>query len=306
MTITRILAAISVAISAAEYLSIRTQFAGTGIFAADIQMLNWTRGPKFLIAFGRIVFSYSFIITCQAVRLGLGVLLLLPLDMRLHSVILALLFLLQLHSFYFSAVGNDGSDQMVMVVVSALAVAYAFRMNGPCAGVALLFIVAQALLAYATSGIAKLISPMWRSGEALKLILNTACYGSPKVTKWVTRMPSLSFFGSWVVILFECAMPFVVVAPRNAMIGMLVISLLFHLGCAITMGLNCFLWAFASPLPLIYLFSAHRAYGVWGSTTSAENTALLVGGVVALVIVALALIRYYDLFPRLSHSTSTS
>jgi hypothetical protein len=49
------------------------------------------------------------------------------------------------------------------------------------------FIAAQALLAYSTSGIAKLVSPVWRDGTGLVGILSTIDHGTPALGQWLAR-----------------------------------------------------------------------------------------------------------------------
>jgi hypothetical protein len=90
------------------------------------------------------------------------------------------------------------------------------------------------------------------------------------------------------------------IAPKNITIAILIVAALFHLGCALTMGLNCFLWAFASTFPLIYLCNVNRAAALSGlAGTHGEKVVLQVGGTFALAVVTTVLIRYYEMFPRL-------
>jgi hypothetical protein len=102
-----------------------------------VNVLNWVRGPQIAVDLCRSVFSYQAAMVSQAARLGLALALILPMDMKGHAAILFAIFLLQLHTLNLSPVGHDGSDQMMLVVTPALAVAYAFRLNGPCAWVAI-------------------------------------------------------------------------------------------------------------------------------------------------------------------------
>jgi hypothetical protein len=293
----RILAAAGVFIGAAEYLAIRSEFRGSGIFSGRIHVLNFLRVPRHLKGLHRAIHSYGGAMAGHSVGMGLALLLFVPLDMRVYSLILLSLFLIQLQAFYQNGFGCDRSDQMLLLMVAALGVAYAFQLKGPGAWIALWFIAAQAVLSYATAGISKLISPVWRSGRSLILIFNTASYGSREVSRWLTRVPTLGFAGSWMVIIFECAMPLALVAPKRIMISMLVIAGVFHVGCAMTMGLNGFVWAFLSTFPVLYLCNVDRASAVSGvQGTHGDKLAVLAGGAFALAVVAAVLIRYYDLF----------
>jgi hypothetical protein len=117
---------------------------------------------------------------------------------------------------------------------------------------ALSFIAAQAVLAYATSGIAKLISPVWRDGTGLAGILSTVDHGTPRVSLWLARHPTFSELASWSTIAFECAFVLVLVLPSPVGAAILVIGLLFHAGCAVLMGLNSFLWAFPATYTCVW------------------------------------------------------
>ena len=301
---TRILVAISISIGAAEYLAISSQFAGFGIFSDRVYRLNWIHGPRVLVGFYRTIFSYRAVRVRHAIHLGLALLLFMNLGLRFYSLILAILFFNQLiTSFNQTGLGHDGSDHMLLVVTPALSVAYAFRLKGPEAWIALSFIVAQSALAYATSGISKLISPVWRSGRSLPLIFNTAGYGSSHVSALLARVPAFAIIGSWTVIVFECTMPLVLIAPRGIMISMLLFACLFHLGCALAMGLNCFFWSFASTFPLLYLCNVDRIYVV-SELELGDKIGLLAGCAFALVVVGAVLGRYYDIVFYLRKVTS--
>jgi hypothetical protein len=297
---TRILAAIGICISAAEYLAIDAQFGGSGIFADRIHGLDWLRVPKPLKALVQAAFSHRAATVAHSVQLGIAWLLFLPLDMRLYSLILLVLFLIQVHAFSQSNYGHDGSDQMLLLVSGALALAYAFHLKGSSAWIGLWFIVVQSLLSYASSGVSKLISEVWRSGRSLALIFDTAAYGAPQVSKWLSKAPALAFFGSWSVIILECCMPFVLVVPRAVMVVMLSVACSFHLGCAVTMGLNCFFWAFVSTFPMLYLFNVNLGFALQAlAGTPRERLATVTGGALAMLVVAIVMIQYYELVPRL-------
>ncbi len=150
--------------------------------------------------------------------------------------------------------GQDGSDQMniVILVPSALA----FLCHHEVAKVAvLLFIAGQASLAYATSGISKLISPMWRSGDAIPQVLSTLSYGNGSAFRLLSSHQTLARIASWSVILYEILFGCWIVAGPHAALGILAVGVLFHICCAAAMGLNCFLWSFIATYPAV-LFSA--------------------------------------------------
>jgi len=109
---------------------------------------------------------------------------------------------------------------------------------------AVIFIAAQLALSYVAAGIFKLISPVWRSGEALPGILNTYGHGVAWASHVVGRRKWIGFAAGWLVMLFELIFPIVFVAPPSLVAVLLAAGFAFHLGCAVLMGLNSFLWPF--------------------------------------------------------------
>jgi hypothetical protein len=112
-------------------------------------------------------------------------------------------------------VGQDGSDQMnILILIPAT---LALLCHHELATIAvLLFIAAQAALAYITSGVAKLISPVWRSGQALPQILSTLSYGNRFAARALSSSPALCCVACWSVILFEISFPFWLLAGPPA------------------------------------------------------------------------------------------
>jgi hypothetical protein len=300
----RALVAICICIGAMEYLAIRNQFTGAGVFSDSIHVLNWTRGPRIWVAACRVTFSYRGALIVHSLRLLLSLTLLFPIGDPVCALVLALLAILQLHTFHFSGVGHDGSDQMTMVLLPSLAVAYSVHLHGPCAWVALWFVTIQAMLAYATSGISKLVSPLWRSGLAIRLIFNTASYGAHGISKLLTRMPALAIVLAWSVILSESVMPIALTAPQAAVVPMLFLALTFHAATAVTMGLNCFVWAFAAALPLVYVCTSFTPPLPYLFGTGADRMGVLAGFALATLFTASVLIRYYEVVPSGSLKTT--
>ena len=147
--------------------------------------------------------------------------------------------------------GNDGADQMCLLVLLAALIA---RATGPRPAVltaALWFIALQACLSYATSGIAKLLGRSWRDGSGIVGILSTNTYGLPALALMLARHNSLAVGVSWVIIATETLFSFVLLVPEPWILGVLAGGLVFHLGCAVIMGLNTFVWSFAAAYPAI-------------------------------------------------------
>jgi hypothetical protein len=141
-------------------------------------------------------------------------------------------------------VGGDGAEQLTEIVLLSACLALLPFPGHARVQLAVVFIAAQLALSYVAAGIFKLISPVWRNGEALPGILNTYGHGVEWASYVVGRWKWVGFAAGWLVMLFEVIFPVVFVAPPSVAAGLLGIGFAFHLGCAVLMGLNGFLWAF--------------------------------------------------------------
>lgn len=141
-------------------------------------------------------------------------------------------------------IDGDGAEQMTDIVLISAALALLPVPSDARITLAVIFIAAQAVLSYFTAGVAKLISPIWRSGGALPAILGTYGHGLATVSRIMTSRPAVGFVLGWAVILFEVSFPLVLLAPSSVAIAVLGIGLTFHLVSAVLMGLNSFLWPF--------------------------------------------------------------
>jgi hypothetical protein len=123
---------------------------------------------------------------------------------------------------------RPAGQQAKRVLVTTMLVAPAFPGDSRLA-LGACFIAAQAVLAYSTSGIAKLISPVWRDGTGLAGVLSTVDHGTPAVGLWLRRHSSLSKLASWVTIGFECTFIIVLVLPTQLGAGLLALGVMFQL-----------------------------------------------------------------------------
>lgn len=174
------------------------------------------------------------------------------LDRRLHAVVaLALLggvLLVSVRSLY----GLDGSDQMSLVILSGVTVAVLAPQGSVASQAATWFVAIQLTLAYAVSGVAKLVSPVWRGGGALAGVMSTSSYGSRQAHRLLLRHPGLGRMVEWAVIVLETSFVAVFILPPGPRMLLLTAMLAFHAGCALLMGLNNFLIAFAAAYPILW------------------------------------------------------
>lgn len=153
-------------------------------------------------------------------------------------------------------IGDDGSDQMTSILLTSVALAALFDGGPRGFALCLWFLTFQACLSYVAAGVAKALSTEWRDGSAIFKIFNTETYGLRPVAGWLLRFPVLGKVAAWSVIAVECLFPLALVAPEPVTFSIIGLGLLFHVLCAVIMGLNSFLWAFAATYPAI-LYTRH-------------------------------------------------
>ncbi|MFQ6395144.1 hypothetical protein ACLMAJ_16970 [Nocardia sp. KC 131] len=158
--------------------------------------------------------------------------------------------------------GEDGSHQMLTILSVAFAISLALGFADWLPQAGLYFIGLQACLAYGTSGVAKLISPMWRSGEAIPAILLTRTYGPGSSVGLLQKYPAVAIGSCWMTIAFESAFLFAPLMPQLILISLFATAAIFHIVCAGAMGLNGFFWSFCATYPAILFLNHSVASGV--------------------------------------------
>ncbi|MGV8908145.1 MAG: hypothetical protein ACOH1Y_04125 [Propionicimonas sp.] len=151
--------------------------------------------------------------------------------------------------------GLDGSDQMMLVAATGVAVALLVP-DEMAKTVVLVYVALQLLLSYAVAGLAKATSTTWRSGRAVPAILNTIGYGFPAVGAYLAARPKLGGLLSWATILFECSAPLLILFGTSGAIVIIVAGLMFHISIAVMMGLNIFPWSFGATYPALLLLAS--------------------------------------------------
>jgi hypothetical protein len=153
--------------------------------------------------------------------------------------------------------GGDGAEQLGILIAVAALVAFSPSPSDGAATVAAAFLAGQLVLSYATAGAVKVISHEWRSRPILAEILATHRFGSPRVAGFLRRHRRIGLGMQWSVIAFELSFPLGLLAPKPVLIGLVAVGLVFHLSCAVLMGLNDFIWPFAAAYPcLLFAWSA--------------------------------------------------
>lgn len=145
---------------------------------------------------------------------------------------------------------NGGSDAMLLVVLLGLAIG---RLGHERAGMG--YIAAQLILSYTLSGIAKLKEPAWRDGTALPRLLAVPAYHAPA---WAQRVAGKAT--SYPLLAFEVLFP-LALTSKPACLVFLAIAAAFHLGNAVVLGLNRFLWAWLAAFPALWFWVDRLANG---------------------------------------------
>lgn len=150
--------------------------------------------------------------------------------------------------------GLDGADQMFTVVLLSCGFGAALG-NTPAGFAAICYSGFQLILAYEISGICKLISPQWRSGQAIVDITGTVGYGHPGLHKFLAPRPVAARIVCWSVVCFECCSPFFLFAGSRGVMLLIACGAIFHVCIALVMGLNTFVWAFVATYPALLLMA---------------------------------------------------
>jgi hypothetical protein len=171
-----------------------------------------------------------------------------------YGVALLVLTVVSLVVSSWRLVGGDGASQMTLIVLTACSLGLFAGPTG--ARLVMWFIGLQGLLAYFSAGVAKVVSSEWRNEDIVSRIASTVSHGNDIAARLLDAAPGLGRALTISVIAFELSMPAAVFVPVQVTMAFLLMAAFFHLGCAIVMGLNDFVWAFASTYPAILFISA--------------------------------------------------
>ena len=172
---------------------------------------------------------------------------------------IALLLILHLLMTIRTQWGDEGADQMTLIVLAAGLAGSIQSGDGGPATVAAMFVGAQVSLSYVASGVAKLNSPVWRSGRALQGIMNHHTYGHPKFSGYLTSAGNTGAVLCAGVIAFQTSFLLFYLTPMPLALIFVVAGACFHAGIAYFMRLNLFFLCFVGTYPcLIFTHSYVR------------------------------------------------
>ncbi|MEU9118592.1 hypothetical protein AB0C96_01805 [Streptomyces sp. NPDC048506] len=152
--------------------------------------------------------------------------------------------------------GGDGADHLQQVINVVLASTATFKDGEKARDVAMRALALETTISYVASGVVKLVSPVWLSGEAFSGVIRTQNYGDPRIFKLVDKYPLVGKLVTWGTVAVEVGFPLVFVLPKPAAKAWLGSMTAFHLGIGQFMGLNRFVLAFGATHPaLLYVFA---------------------------------------------------
>ena len=148
---------------------------------------------------------------------------------------------------------SDGAEQMVTLILFAALLGLIAPNPSVTIVLAVWFIAAQAVLSYTAAGLTKLFAKKWRNGQAMPIIMGSEAHGRAFAARILDSNVWFGRLASWTVVAFECTFWVALIAPTPVTVAYLATGLAFHIGCAVIMGLNTFIWAFpATYLCVIY------------------------------------------------------
>jgi pimeloyl-ACP methyl ester carboxylesterase len=152
--------------------------------------------------------------------------------------------------------GNDGSDQAALMVQTVATLARLGRRRPELVDACLWFVSLQSVLSYTAAGVAKLVSPMWRSGQALPGIMRTASYGDRRTWQLMVKHPRAARLLTTSVLALESLFPLAYAARGRLAPAFVATAAAFHLANGRVMALGRFVPAFlAMHPPVLYTSS---------------------------------------------------
>lgn len=242
-------------LAAAEWLYNVELFSEDGLLSWKILKLR----SGVLCRFGELDFlSSATAVKCVLLTriVAAGCMLIVP-TFIVDAVCLLIIVVSSLYMSYRTCFGGDGSDQMGLIVsVGALLMALGLALTDQrISNAGVLLIGGQATLSYFVAGTSKLVSPIWRGGDALMGVMSTQTYGHLLAVKIAGQRPLLCSFVCWLVIITEMLFPLALVAPVQILIVCLAGFGIFHLSNAYFMGLNAFVWPFVATYPSVVVLN---------------------------------------------------
>ncbi|HEY2390046.1 MAG TPA: hypothetical protein VGK22_02635 [Candidatus Angelobacter sp.] len=155
--------------------------------------------------------------------------------------------------------GGEGADRILSILLLCMTCFYLVPIMFVQRDL-LIFIAALSILAYTTSGMAKILNPEWRTGRILAPVLSLEIFANPLLARKFRKHWRAAQIASWLVLLYECGCPIWVLTSPVGCCVFILMGIGFHLFNAATHGLNLFFWVYLATYPSL-LFAVERLYG---------------------------------------------
>ncbi|MGV9711610.1 hypothetical protein ACWDTI_13210 [Gordonia sp. NPDC003424] len=240
-------------IEAAETIRIRFAFAPVGVFsAANLGVLTAT--TRWHQRIGATVGSSREVAVAAAIQAVAAVVVIIEGMGTTAGVVAALGCLVTAGYLRMRRqIGGSGAEQLTFIALVTFLLVVIAGGDDTARLVGDVFIGAQVLLAYGAAGVAKACSARWRQGGAMAGILSTEGYGLPRIGRYLAAHPGLDRAIGWSVIAWEIGFVAILFAPTTIVLAILATGAVFHIGCAVLMGLNRFVWAFVGCYPAVFV-----------------------------------------------------
>lgn len=239
-----------------ELLQLRSLWSARGAWNHELSSKAFQKISPLLARILRFLFSEKIFLCLLVASLFSSVAMLL----HPHFIFLGLmLFSTTLTALRWQGSFNGGSDNMTFLVLMILLLVFCLPSHAALTTILLEYLAFQTSLSFFISGLVKLRNPRWRSGIALKAILESSIYPVPHFLRQMPKSDSVFRAVSNLLIIFELSFPLALFHPDLALI-FIFLALGFQLLNVYVLGLNRFFWAWAAAFPSVYFFSQFNPF----------------------------------------------
>ncbi|MGG8496972.1 hypothetical protein ACQY1Q_11175 [Tenacibaculum sp. TC6] len=169
-------------------------------------------------------------------------------DLKTLIVLIMILFSHLIYFYFFRSI-IDTSDRHIGMLNIGLVLAVFQNDLG------MIFIGVNTLILYFFTGYNKLLSFKWRTGKALREVMNTKNYGHEKIADFLESNKKISLIISWSIIVIQLSFC-LAIFNKTLLIFYITIGFLFHLCNLVVMRLHSFFLAFLASYPSIIFLSS--------------------------------------------------
>lgn len=245
---------LAILLQALEQWAARRAFDDDGIWAWPLLRGDYARHGPVIRTVLDIGASASGIRVVIAVRMLAGAVLLVSPGAGI-AVTVACFSTSMVMSLRFRGRENGAADAMTNLVAAAAVLVDVASLAGVNAEwIGLVFVATQATLSYLTAGVAKLRSPLWRTGTAPAAFAAVERYAVPSWVPAVLAIPGVSGVASFLLIAWQLSFPLSLLSPSFCAASC-AIGLGFHIMNFVVFGLQRFVVAWAMTYPAVWFVS---------------------------------------------------